>query len=131
MIHSNDEILDVLKVLIPDSIKNKYHITKEDIDNIKEEQIGLYLRSAGSPIYNRNNIVKYDVDFSIRIHGKKSGHVELNQDIAVLEKDLAVMNYKSGDIRILSLQLRGKAQYIGINSNNIPVYQISYIVTLS
>lgn len=130
MMQDNDSILSVLKLLIPSSIKNTYNITKEDIDNIKENQIGLYLRSAGSPIYQGNRIVKYDVDFSIRIHGKKNGQVQLSKDVNILETEVAVVNYKSNEVRILSLQLRGKAQNMGVNSSNIPVYQISYLVTL-
>lgn len=132
--YSNDEIIDLVIAKVNQILDNKYQCVAEDINKDAENTIGVYVRSAGAPVMVGTQIGFYDLDITLRVHGKKpsngGGKAELSEDVAKLESGLIITNKVINGIKVMSMRLRGKGQSLGVTSENIPVFNVSYIIKL-
>lgn len=125
---SNTVILDTYSSFIEDL---GYKISYNDIDSTDKNVIGLYLREAGNPIgtLDDSNTI-YRIDLSIRLHGDKvkGSQEKCENDLVEIVKRFVFFNRKFTGINILGSSLRGRGVMIGKTSNNIPVYNISFLI---
>lgn len=126
----NTVILDIIAGLVDDL---GYSITYDDIDSSSKNVMGIYLREAGNPIGSLDNANKVQrVDLSIRLHGDvvDGSQVKCSQDLITIAERLVMYNKVFNGVNILGCSLRGRGTMIGKTSKKIPVYNISFLITL-
>lgn len=130
MLHSNDELLNIIKNIIIDYINSGnisgYNITFMDIDNDKQNVIGLYLRTFGEPLVIRNVIKSTYYDLTLRIHGNLTDMKKLSDDVAYIANNMLVSNIRKDNINISGIKIRSIPEFLGKTSKDIPVFNIAF-----
>lgn len=127
----NSTLLDTIADMLVDM---GYKQTYNDIEADKTMVMGLYLREAGNPIGTLNDPNKLQrVDMSIRLHGNTTdGSIKkCEQDLIVITKRLTLCNKEFNGFKILGSSLRGRGRMLGKTSKNIPVFNISFLITFN
>lgn len=127
----NTVILDTVADLL---LNLGYKQTYNDVEIDKTNIMGLYLREAGNPIgtlSDQNKIQR--VDLNIRLHGDiTTGSIKkCEQDLIKITKLLTICNREYTGFKILSSSLRGRGRMLGKTSKNIPVFNISFLITFN
>ena len=129
MVHDNDKILNILSSMIENYCVG-YKITYEDIDSDKEKTIGLYLRTYGEPTIIMGKVISYEVDFTIRLHGRIGGTTEISNIASEISNNIITSNSNIDGVTLYSIRPRVTPQSMGKTSKNIPVYTVSFVIKL-
>lgn len=129
MVHDNDKILNILSSMIENYCAG-YKITYEDINYDEEKVVGLYIRTYGEPTIIMGNVISYDVDFTIRLHGKIGGTTEISNMASEISNNIIASNSNIDGVTVYSIRPRTTPQSMGKTSKNIPIYTVSFVVKL-
>lgn len=129
---SNDTLLNNFADRISDL---GFSITFDDITAEQINMIGMYLTSVGSPrgTLNDSNKLRY-LDLTLRIHGNtEAGNIKHCQDevLNIITKRLTTRKVIVKDGEILGSSLRQPGKRFGTTSKKIPVFEISFLITLN
>lgn len=110
-----------------------YKITIQDIDKNEKNAIGVYIKPVGNPeldIRGQSRIVRYDL--SIRLHTDiTQGSIEKGfRDLKTIESLLVTSNLDIDNLRILGITMRSAGELLGKTTNNIPVFNIAFLITI-
>lgn len=129
---SNDTVLNNFADRISDL---GFGITFDDISAEQVNKIGMYLTSVGSPrgTLSDSNKLRY-LDLTLRIHGNtETGSIKHCQDevLNTITKRLTTRKVIVKDGEILGSSLRQPGKRFGTTSKKIPVFEISFLITLN
>lgn len=129
---SNDTLLNTFADKISDL---GFSIKFDDITAEQTNTIGMYLTSVGDPrgTLDDSNKLRY-LDLTLRVHGSTdSDSVKNCQDVVLntITKRLTTRKIIVTGGEILGSSLRQPGKRFGTTSNKIPVFEISFLITLS